>query len=332
MMISIIIATKNRLEQLQSCLSSIINTKYNHSYEILVCDQSDDGHRTLTGSIAYKHIMHILVNNGGKSVALNQGIQRSQGNILVFTDDDCIVSKTWLSNIEYTFHNNQDIIGVFGKTVPYQPQKNTGKVCPSIFNPSKKPYKITRPVEHWRHIGFGNNMAFRREIFKEIGFFKSWLGPGSIGSNAEDAEFALRALINKHKLFYNPNMIVYHNKWLTIKQMKKQQLSYTCGEMACYGYFAIQGHQFAKQIVWNNIEDSYYKIRRIIKKFLFFNWNKNLITDGKSAFVEILYRVRGLMVGWFYALIDPLRQWPLFIRNKKSRFLLPFLNSQNSFL
>jgi hypothetical protein len=101
-------------------------------------------------------------------------------------------------------------------------------------------------------------------------------------------------------------MIVYHNKWLTPEQMQKQQLSYTCGEMACYGYFAIQGHQFAKPIILNNMKDSYYKIRRIIKKIIFFHWKNELMIECLQTFIELAYRIRGLMVGWLYALIDPL--------------------------
>lgn len=305
--VSVIITTCNRLDKLNKCVGLILENSTLPS-EIIIIDQGDN--RKTDIMIRAFHcpiIKYFKMGKKGLSAGRNLGIKKSKGDIIVFTDDDCLVDKNWLKNINLSFQENKNLYGIFGAVLPYKPQLNINRICPSIFLKTEEKI-VDKPCYHSNNIGFGNNMAFRKEIFNKFGGFKKWLGIGSVGSSAEDAEFALRVLINKHKLLYNPNMIVYHNKWLTPKQMQKQQLSYTCGEMACYGYFAIQGHQFAKPIVWNNIKDSYYKIRRIIKKFLFFNWNKNLITDGKSAFIEILYRVRGLMVGWFYALIDPFRQ------------------------
>ena len=150
----------------------------------------------------------------GKTRALNTGIKAARGNICAFTDDDCIPDTKWLENIVHIFRTNPMISGVFGKTLPYRPNLHPNLICPCTFN---KPQKriITKPHRHWEDIGFGNNMAFKKATLEKIGLFKTWLGPGSVGSNCEDGELAQRALIRGYSIGYNPHMIVYHNKWLT---------------------------------------------------------------------------------------------------------------------
>lgn len=286
-MISVIVATKNRPDQIIPCILSIKkNTKV--PYEIIICDQSHTQKTystTRTLSIRYSHVPR-----GGKSAALNKGIELAQYNILAFTDDDCIADEAWLTHIAATFKQNKGVAGIFGKTLPYHPQKHKGLICPSTFNGGNKKKHVTTPSYHARHIGYGNNMAFRRKVLKKLGGFKTWLGPGSIGSNAEDAELALRVLIGGHTLQYNPSVTVYHNKWLSNNEMRRQNLSYVTGELACYTYFFMQGNTFAAPVLRDNLKNSIHLLKTV---------------SLSGVFPIIIARVRGFLIGIICALIDP---------------------------
>jgi glycosyltransferase involved in cell wall biosynthesis len=302
--ISILIATYNREHNLRSCILSILRNSFTN-YEILILDQSNNNlSKQCIAALHNQKIRYIKFSSKGKSKALNQGILSAKGNILYFIDDDCILGKKSLSELNSIFLKYHFIEGVFGKTTPYQPQSHKGKNCPCCFDVENL-YLINNPIYHANYIGFGNNMAFKKELFNIIGGFKPWLGPGSFSFGAEDAELALRTLIYGHSILSDPKMIVYHNKWLSPEEMKKQQLSYVCGEMSCYGYYYFLGYQFAKSIVWNNINDSYFKIRQIIKNLLFFKWNNR---ENKFIFFEILYRIRGLIIGYLYTFINPIQK------------------------
>lgn len=303
---SIIIATKNRPQNIASCLQSLLTSAMTPR-EILILDQSEgDQTKQAISAISHTAIQYFKLDSSGKSNALNYGIMRARGNILIFTDDDCIASTNWIATIQQSFKRFPEISAVFGKTLPYQPSQHKNQICPCTFINNKQAI-ISKPCAHYKHIGFGNNMAIRKSAFDSIGNFKQWLGPGSIGSNAEDAEMALRLLIKGHKILYNPKAVVYHNKWLTPTQMNAQTLSYICGETTCYGYFHFQGHAFASAVVWDNIKDSYYKIKNILKTVLLLRWNKTLIHAISDTGIEILYRGRGLLIGFVYTLIDPIR-------------------------
>lgn len=298
-MISIIIATRDRPEKLLACIRSIEKNNFRDK-EIIIADQSN------TPCIQNTHTC-IRMPHGGKSKALNAAFHIAKGDVIAFTDDDCIVDPNWLTSVATAFKLNKRIIGIFGRTLPFAPEQNSDKLCPSTFDGGNKQKLITKPLYHAQHIGFGNNMAFRRMIFDELGGFKQWLGPGSIGSAAEDAEYALRALIHKQQLLFYPRMIVYHNKWLTPDEMIKQNLSYECGEMACYGHFYFQGYTFTHAIIINTIRDSFYKTKHLFKKMLLLRWNKTSLIEIHHTVTEIYWRGKGLCVGFIYALIDPIR-------------------------
>lgn len=303
---SVIIATKNRPRNITSCIRALLTSAVT-PHEILILDQSkSDQTKRAISTISHAAIQYFKLDTSGKSNALNYGIMRARGDILIFTDDDCIASTNWIATIQQSFERFPEISAVFGKTLPHTSHLHGHRVCPCTFTNGKYAL-ITRPCIHYKQIGFGNNMAIRKSVFHTMNTFKQWLGPGSMGSNAEDAEMALRLLIKGHKIFYNPKAVVYHNKWLTHQEMKRQSLSYSCGEMACYGYFYFQGHAFASDVVWNNVRDSYYKVKNILKNVLLLHWNKSLVHSIYYTWVEILYRGRGLLVGGVYSLIDPIR-------------------------
>lgn len=304
--ISVVIATKNRSRDMDRCLRAFGNSDY-HKYEIIVADQGDPSFTSQNVCLpTIQSLSTQRVRAGGKSAALSAVTHLIKGDIVVFTDDDCIVSKYWLSRIVETFRKNSNVDAVFGQTKPYQPKKHPGMMCPSVFMASS-PRVIDKPIFHAKHIGFGNNMAIRKSVFDAAGGFKSWLGPGSIGSNAEDGELALRMLLQGKKIFYNPSIVVFHNKWLTPGETRKQNLSYLCGEMACYGYFHFQHHAFATPIVYKNIFDIYSKSKKLLKSILLFQWNKRLLNAAGTIGLEIVSQIRGLLVGYVFALIDPIK-------------------------
>ena len=153
-------------------------------------------------------------------------------------------------------------------------------------------------------IGYGNNMSYRAEAFTKLGLFKEWLSIGSLGKSAEDAEFALRALIKEQKLFFNPQVMIYHNRWLSKAEMKKQNLNYMGGETACYGYFAFLGYKFASQVVIAAFSSSFHQFKLIVKSILKIEFNKSFFVDLYDFFNQFFARLRGLLIGFVYSFFD----------------------------
>lgn len=296
-MISVIISTLNRPEKLHECLKKILASDVS-DFEVIVVDQSKGySTKSVVKQLGSPKIVYSKMNTKGKSKGLNDAVKRASGELLAFTDDDCLVDKHWLNNIHRSLQENKNIVGVFGQVLPHEPLLNKGKLCPGIFI-STKERTITKPTPHWKYIGFGNNMAFKKEVFRKTGLFKEWLGPSAIGLAAEDAEFAQRVLLSGFKILRDPKVKVYHNRWLTKKEFQKQMWAYSCGELACYGYFAMRGEQFAKKIVSDNFRDSYKKLKGSIKSLLHFQ--RSGVKQLYNTSIEFFFRLRGLSVGYLF--------------------------------
>jgi glycosyltransferase involved in cell wall biosynthesis len=296
--LSLIIATKNRQKQLTNCLQALNNGNFNN-FELIVVDQSCSKKmsHTLKREIKkIKNCRYIYTSNEGKSKALNLAIKLSTTPIIAFTDDDCLPSFNWLKNIKSTLQNDKKIVAVFGKTLPYKKNINNGLVCPAVFLKNQKRY-ISKPCKHWENIGFGNNMAWKSSFFKKYGGFKEWLGPGTRTKSAEDAEIALRALINKKTILYEPKIILHHNRWLTKKEHQKLKLSYLGGEIACYSYIGKFDHQLSKQVLNENLKYVYSDFKNIFNFCHYKTVKENFLKFSKKTY-EI---VKGLTIANYHS-------------------------------
>ena len=297
-MISIIIATKNRPKQLAQCLRSIEVCRYDN-LEIILSDQGDF-YTTQKMLCKFPHIriIHLKTPSGGKGAALNIGLTSAKGDIFAFTDDDCIVDAHWLSHIEQYLHNHPSIAGVFGKTVPYRPQLHKGLLCRTTFD-SDKPFVTNNPyIIHYKELGIGNNMTFRRIVFKKIKGFKEWLGVGSVSqAGGIEGEFIYRALKNNFILAYEPSIKVEHNKWLTEEEEEILQTKYIVGTIAFYCYYI----RLTRDIkLFRNVLDLHFhvtnKLRDMVEQLSDGVFPKQTITylflDFKSYYLGILLGVR----------------------------------------
>jgi glycosyltransferase involved in cell wall biosynthesis len=292
-MISIIIPTRERADKINMCLGSILASDYK-DFEVILVDQSRD---LLTKKkleeISNKKIRYFKILAKGLSRARNFGISKAKGQIIAFTDDDCLITKDWLENIYESFEKYPQVVCVAGNTLGFNQfsLKNKGKICPCIFEKSQK--LITKPCFHAENIGYGNNMSFKKGVFAKVGAFNPYLGIGSLGQSAEDAEMFLRLLANGYKILHNPKMVVYHNRWLTKNEFMDQKLKYDCGELAVYGPYLFQGRNFAMRVVKNNLGESWKDSVQTLKSLK--------INRLKYLLKSFVYKAWGAVLGVYFA-------------------------------
>lgn len=300
MNISVIIATRNRPDQLLRCLRSLIQNSLAPK-EIIVIDQGDISAPLESCITKAKHrhisVRHIRTPGKNLSHARNEGVRLATGDICAFTDDDCVVSGQWIHDIADSFYRYPSVSGVFGSTKPYQPSRHKHLICPCVTD-HKTPRVITQPERHWDTLGFGNNMAFRKIVCSDHRF-QTWLGLGSVSKSAEDAEFALHVLIRGKTLLASPRAVVYHDKWLTKKESAEADLSYTRGEAACYGYYSFSGYVFADSVVRQNVHRFITQIRK-----------KIVDTDTSVSLIYEVRLFRETMIGVCIGLFKSLTQSP----------------------
>ena len=118
---SIIIPAYNEETYLPLCLGSIENMDYpKENYEVVVVD---NGSEDRTREIAAFHGARVLQDPDANVSGLrNHGAKEAKGDILVFLDADCLVSKDWLT-CATKYHDDPDVAAWGSPASP--PHKST---------------------------------------------------------------------------------------------------------------------------------------------------------------------------------------------------------------
>ncbi|MFQ6084099.1 MAG: glycosyltransferase [Candidatus Aminicenantia bacterium] len=197
--VSVVIISKDRHKLLVKAINSIKRTDYpKDKYEIIVVEEGDNPRE-----IPDVKYIFLPRKNYGYGYARNTGIKNANGEIIVFVDDDCIVSLTWLKELVSTFKN--DIYGVTGGVLT-KGKSISGKAENSLGFPNggkKRIFKSKGKIIKTSHLSTCN-CAYKREVFEDIGLFNENLKLGG-----EDLEFSQR-VNKKYKCVFNPSAILYH--------------------------------------------------------------------------------------------------------------------------
>ena len=111
-MISVIVPLYNVEEYLEECLESIKNQTYSNIEVILVNDGSTDNSQAICERYCQQDPRFHLINqeNQGQSVARNNGVAASTGELITFVDSDDVVSAKYLGNLYAYMTEEIDLI------------------------------------------------------------------------------------------------------------------------------------------------------------------------------------------------------------------------------
>jgi len=275
--ISIVVCTRNRPEKLRRCLHSLLRADLEGVLEIIVLDQSDQPlERRGFDEPNLDRLRYVWRKGRGLARARNQALRMAQGHIICFTDDDCIVTPGWPRSLRQAFQSHPEVDGVFGRVLPYAgPSEDLehhtfatpfGVItyvtkpgplfCGGLIDKTERA-SYNRPIMTIEHLGSGNNMAFRRAVFEQHGLFFEQLGAGRSLKSGEDTEFHYRLLCARCTLMYDPDVVLYHDNWLTPQQNGDLQDGYTSGMLATFVLFGLRGDQLARDYLryrWGSVK------------------------------------------------------------------------------
>ncbi|HIK04017.1 MAG TPA: glycosyltransferase [Trichormus sp. M33_DOE_039] len=294
--ISVVICTRNRPEQLERCLRSLLNLSH-PPQQIIVVDNapSNDTTRQIVAQIP--QVEYVLEPKPGLSLARNTGIRHSTGEIIAFTDDDVEVHPDWCLRLQQAFVNPQ-VLAVTGLMLPAELETEAQFMFHQGSGESRWEYRATnfgieffenmkhRGVPVWR-IGAGANMAFHRQAFEVVGYFDERLGAGASGCS-EDSEMWYRILAEGWLCRYEPTAVVFHYHRRDFEAFQDQAYQYMRGHVTALLV------QFANYKHWGNLRrlcitlPKYYlrSILRILKN--------GFQPRSSSVFTEIIGCLSGI--------------------------------------
>jgi len=216
MKVSVAICTHNRSKDTKEAVESVIANSAGHDdYEVIVVDNlSTDDTAAAVKALQKRYgrkVRYVYEKELGLSVARNRAIREAKGSYILFLDDDALATPGWMGAIVDVFESDPSIGCVGGKIDPvwesaepdWIPEEHRSVF--TILDFARTVTEMEAPS-----IPYGANVAFRRELFHDIGGFREDLGrKGSKLLSSEESELIAR-LQQTHKVYYTPYGCVQH--------------------------------------------------------------------------------------------------------------------------
>lgn len=226
-LISVVIPIRNSRGMFEACLQSIRDQDYPHDrIELIV----PDAHSTDDGPAIAKRFGATVVPNDGLMIGPGRdaGFAAAHGELVAFTDADCLVEREWLKNAVKYFQD--PAVGAVGGPSPVPP--NQGALAEAIgyfFRASTimagaAHVETQERIERVRHIP-GCNLLCRRSALAKI-FPLQWTT-----TSGEDIQTGRLLLEQGYTLLRVPDVKVWHYKRTTTKAFFWQMQSYGRGRL-----------------------------------------------------------------------------------------------------
>jgi cellulose synthase/poly-beta-1,6-N-acetylglucosamine synthase-like glycosyltransferase len=220
--VSVIVCAYNAERTLERCLRSLEELRY-PNYEVIIVN---DGSTDRTREIAERYPSMRLINqeNRGLSAARNAGLRAASGEIIAYTDSDCMADPDWLTYLVARFLSS-DFAALGG---PNLSPPEDGWIASCVAVSPGAPTHVLLDDEMAEHIP-GCNMAFRRQALEAIGGFDP-----IFRAAGDDVDLCWRLQNRGYRIGFCPAAVVWHFRRNTVRDYLKQQRGYGKAETLLY--------------------------------------------------------------------------------------------------
>jgi glycosyltransferase involved in cell wall biosynthesis len=211
--VSIVMPCYNARETIAISLDAIFRQQVDFEYEVVIVDSSDDGtDQIIRSRFPQVRLIHLdqLEMPGSKR---NLGVRHARGEIVAFTDSDCLPDYDWLKQM-VTYHQKIDADGIGGCVINGYP----GSLATWVSHLIEFSEWTERTSEGYVRNNPSCNLSFKREIFQKLGVFFTDAFP------TEDTLFNWTVHEKGGKIFFTPKARVVHMKRVKIRKLLSYQL------------------------------------------------------------------------------------------------------------
>jgi glycosyltransferase involved in cell wall biosynthesis len=242
--ISVIICTYNGAEKILNCLNAleIQQTPYLFNVTVIV-DGSTDKTELLLKQVQdkFSYPLNVIVNkvNRGISASRNKGINSTEGEFVVFTDDDCLPPANWISNIKEVWEQQPQYVKAIGGYVvadkvgtlnqrfanqlrvlsPYALSYTSLNFFKRLRNYYSQPQVISGPGLSV----VGANMSFRRAALIDVGLFKEFI---TFGGDETELSARIIELHGNTAIHLSSQILIHHSFSRSYRDSLRRARSY----------------------------------------------------------------------------------------------------------
>lgn len=263
--VSVIICcyTFERLQDLRAAVNSVLNQTIAPDQVIVSVDNNPQLVDALKTELPSSVLVVANDRFRGLSETRNVAISHATGSIIAFLDDDAIAAPGWLENILRAFHDPR-VMAVAGESIPLWERGKSPQWFPPeydfIIGCTAHKELIVQSNGEVRNVT-GSNMAFRRQVFSQLGGWKRELGRGQTKTGGEEAEFCLRLknAIPDARILYERAAFVRHKV-----SRERSTLKYVFGYAFNEGVVRAQMRKYALRSTGQPLEAERLFVRRLV--------------------------------------------------------------------
>jgi len=226
--VSVVVCSYNGGKTLSHCLHALDRVDYPDYEIVFVDDGSTDNSQEVVAAWEQSRekrraqgaklpdFKNIRQQNMGLSYARNAGAAASTGEVIAYTDSDCMADPDWLYYLVGTLISG-DYAGVGGPNVS-PPAQDWIQACVAAAPGGPSHVLLTDVVAE--HIP-GCNMAFHRWAFDMVGGFDP-----DYRKAGDDVDFCWRLQQGGQVIAFSPAAVVWHYRRFTLQAFRKQQEGY----------------------------------------------------------------------------------------------------------
>lgn len=156
---SVVVPTYNRAEGLRRLLRSLGTLERTRPAEVIVVDDASTDHTPdVARSFGVRYVR--APENGGPARARNMGVELARGDVVAFTDSDCITHRHWLHRLVGKLASGP-CGGVGGRVLP---------LAKDVFSLYYTFHRILDPPASCKYL-VSANCAYRRADVLQVGGF-----------------------------------------------------------------------------------------------------------------------------------------------------------------
>ncbi len=264
--VSVVVCTHRRSHYLPDLLQSV-SSLHPAPYEVIVVD-NDPGSEDCRALVERTGFRYLREDRRGLDNARNAGLRAAQGDVVAFTDDDCVASPAWLASLERAFMH-EGVAAVTGPVFPYlldTPARVRMEHQASLARGLRRiafDWQVISPL-HAAAVGVGANMAIKRSALLELARepFPPELDAGTETESGGDTYMLSRLLAAGERVIYEPEMFVFHQHRPDGSALSRAVLGYGVGLSAALTKLVVEEGELSAPRAWAWLIKQYLQTQR----------------------------------------------------------------------
>ena len=242
MTVSVIVPAYNAQATIGQTLKALTKQNYSDNFEIIVVD---DGSCDQTAQIirSYPNIRYLHQINAGPAAARNHGAKEARGQVLAFTDSDCIPHKDWLTRLMSGFVK-KDVAVVMGS---YGIANSSNLLAYCVYK--EIIFRHEKLLPNFPKVFGSYNFCIRKDIFDQVGGFDISYRQAS----GEDNDLSYKIISSGWRIYFERKALVDHYHPTQVWKYLKEQYRHGFWRVGMYLSHPLMakgdGYTFWKDVV-----------------------------------------------------------------------------------